>query len=117
MSVLSARLAELIARLPGKASPGWPDGEPFTLALAHGTMSVEIYAPRGTDPQTPHAQDELYIVQAGRAVLLLDGARHAADAGTVLFVPAGAEHRFLELSAEFVAWVVFWGPAGGERGP
>jgi glucosamine 6-phosphate synthetase-like amidotransferase/phosphosugar isomerase protein len=25
-------------------------------------MKVEIYAPRGTDPQTPHTRDELYVV-------------------------------------------------------
>jgi mannose-6-phosphate isomerase-like protein (cupin superfamily) len=115
MTVVGARAAELLARLPGKPSPGWPQGEPFTVALAHGTMSVEIFAPRGNDPQTPHAQDELYFVHAGSAALLVDGARHAAGAGTVLFVPARAEHRFVDLSPDFAAWVVFWGPDGGER--
>lgn len=114
MTILAAHAAQLLARLPAKASRDWPAGEPFTVALAHGTMSVEVYAPRGHDPQTPHEQDELYIVLQGRAVLEVEGERQDAPSGTVLFVPAHARHRFHELSADFAAWVVFWGPPGGE---
>ena len=112
---LSAQAPELLARLPGKPSPGWPDGETFTRALAHGSMSVEIYAPVGTDPQTPHEQDELYLVHTGRATFEMAGARHEVVPGTVFFVPARIEHRFVEFSRDFAAWVVFWGPPGGER--
>jgi len=35
--------------------------------------------------------------------------------GDVLFVAAGVEHRFLNISDDFSAWVVFWGPKGGEQ--
>lgn len=111
---LSATAAELLARLPGPKSPGWPDGETFTRALAHGSMSVEIYAPVGTDPQQPHDQDELYLVHTGSAVFELEGERHDVAAGTVFFVPAGARHRFLTFTRDFAAWVVFWGRKGGE---
>lgn len=31
-----------------------------------------------------------------------------------MFVPAGMTHRFEDFSADFVTWVVFWGPEGGE---
>src|SRR5579864_8195240 len=103
MTMLSAHAAQLLARLPAKPSPAWPDGEPFTVALAHGSMSVEVYAPRGHDPQTPHEQDELYLVFQGRAVLEVAGERRDAPTGTVLFVPAHAEHRFHELSPDFAA--------------
>src|SRR5438128_1326128 len=98
MEFLKTEATELLARLPGPPAPGWPDGETFTRALAHGSMSVELYAPVGTDPQTPHAQDELYLVHAGRAVFVLDGQRHAVGPGTVFFVPAGAPHRFVEFT-------------------
>ena len=37
--------------------------------------------------------------------------------GEVLFVPAGADHRFEEFTADFVTWVFFYGPEGGERDP
>ena len=114
MKFLAAHAAELLARLPAKPSPGWPDGETFALALAHGTMAVEIYAPIGTDPQTPHEQDELYLVHSGHAVFTMNGERHAVAPGTVFFVPARIEHRFVEFSADFATWVVFWGPPGGE---
>ncbi len=113
---LHASAAALLARLPGKTTPQWPQGERFIHALAHGTMSVELYAPAGTDPQTPHAQDELYIVHAGTATLVVAGEPVVCAAGTVVFVPARAEHRFESFSADFCAWVVFWGPAGGETG-
>ncbi len=34
----------------------------------------------------------------------------------MLFVAAGAEHRFEDFTQDFAAWVVFYGPEGGERG-
>ena len=46
--MMKAALSELMQRIPGKASAEWPSGEPFTLAFAHGTMSVEVYAPKDT---------------------------------------------------------------------
>ena len=58
---MKATSAELLNKIPGKASAEWPMGEPFALAFAHGSMSVEIYTPKATDIQTPHDQDELYF--------------------------------------------------------
>jgi mannose-6-phosphate isomerase-like protein (cupin superfamily) len=78
-------------------------------------MSVGLYAPVGKDPQTPHTQDEVYIVRSGYADFVMSGERHPCERGDVLFVAAGVEHRFESLSADFSAWVVFWGPDGGER--
>lgn len=56
---------QFLRRLPGPVSPRWPLGERFVRALAHGTLSVVLYAPRGTDPQPPHLQDQLYFIRAG----------------------------------------------------
>jgi mannose-6-phosphate isomerase-like protein (cupin superfamily) len=36
-------------------------------------------------------------------------------AGDLLFVPAGETHRFETFSGDFTAWVIFYGPEGGER--
>jgi quercetin dioxygenase-like cupin family protein len=41
--------------------------------------------------------------------------RHRFQAGDAFFVPAGQVHRFEHFSDDFVTWVVFWGPPGGER--
>ena len=48
-------VAEGLARLPG------PKGERFVELFGHGTLSVELYAPRGQDPQSPHTRDEVYV--------------------------------------------------------
>jgi mannose-6-phosphate isomerase-like protein (cupin superfamily) len=88
--------------------------EPFAVLLRHGTMSVELYAPVGADRQTPHEQDEIYIVASGTGVFSKAGERRSFGPGDVLFVEAGVEHRFEEFSTGFSTWVVFWGPKGGE---
>lgn len=111
---MKASVADLLARLPGPASAKWPDGERFATAFARGTMSVELYAPRGDDPQTPHAQDELYFIHAGTGTFRIADDTHAFAPGDCFFVAAGVEHRFSEFSDDFSAWVVFWGPQGGE---
>ncbi|MEY4979432.1 MAG: hypothetical protein RLZZ352_1702 [Pseudomonadota bacterium] len=104
--------------LPQPASARYPHGTPFVQAMAHGSMSVELFAPAtsalGQDIQQPHTQDELYMVQAGSSSFWLDGESFTVAPGDVLFVPAGKPHRFEAFSPDFVTWVVFYGPAGGE---
>ena len=101
-------LAEALGCLPG------PGGERFAVMLEHGTLAVEIYAPRGRDLQTPHDRDELYVVAQGEGMFLNGNTRHPFGTGDVLFVPAGVEHRFEDFSDDLVVWVVFYGPRGGE---
>jgi len=101
--------------------PGGPyvNGTPFVQALAHGSLRVELFAPAAAgldeDIQQPHAQDELYVVQHGQSGFWLDGQRLRVQVGDVLLVPAGAPHRFEDFSDDFVTWVIFYGPQGGER--
>ena len=86
----------------------------YGILLTHGTMELGYYQPRGSDPQQPHDQDEIYIVQSGSGTFLCDGVEKEFEPGEALFVPAGVEHRFTSFSDDFAAWVVFYGPAGGE---
>jgi len=86
----------------------------FVKLMEHGSMSVEIYRPVETDRQTPHLQDELYVIISGNGDFLNNGERKAFGPGDVLFVPAGIEHRFENFSVDFASWVIFYGPAGGE---
>lgn len=101
-------VAEAMTNLPG------PGGERFAELFEHGTLLVEIYAPRGHDPQQPHDRDELYIVVSGSGQFVNGAARHPFGPGDALFVPAGIEHRFEEFGDDLVVWVVFYGPKGGE---
>jgi mannose-6-phosphate isomerase-like protein (cupin superfamily) len=80
-----------------------------------GTLSLELYAPQGRDDQKPHTQDELYVVVAGHGEFVNGAERHPFQAGDVIFVPAGVEHRFEQFSDDFQTWVIFYGPQGGEQ--
>jgi len=86
----------------------------FAYAHRHGTMRLGLYAPRLDDIQTPHRQDELYFVATGSGVFVKAGERRRFDTGDAIFVEAGAEHRFEDFTGDFAAWVIFWGPDGGE---
>jgi len=102
-----ASLSEALARLPGA------DGERFATVIEHGTLTVEIYAPRGTDPQKPHTRDEVYVVMSGTGWFVNGPDRHRFAPGDVLFVPAGVEHRFEEFTDDLALWAMFCTPQGG----
>ena len=89
-------------------------GQDFIQLLRHGTMKVEWYAPQEVDKQSPHLQDELYFIAAGNGTFYNNGIRHPFNAGDVLFVQAGHEHRFENFTDDFATWVIFYGPDGGE---
>ena len=86
----------------------------FMKQMEHGTMSVEYYKPAGEDLQTPHLQDELYVIASGSGDFNLAGEVYSFEAGDVLFVPAGMKHGFENYSTDFATWVIFYGPIGGE---
>ena len=102
-------LADALSRLPGAK------GEPFAVVFEHGTLSVEIFAPRGADTQQPHTRDEVYVVARGSGEFVNEGARQRVSAGDFLFVPARGPHRFENFSEDFAVWVFFYGPEGGEQ--
>lgn len=114
-AILKASAKELLARIPGPVTKDWLDGERFTRAFAHGSMSVEFYAPEEHDPQTPHSQDEIYIIHTGSGEFVVEDRHTNCKAGDALFVAAGIPHRFENFTANFSTWVVFWGPEGGEQ--
>lgn len=50
-------LSELINHFPDN-----PEVMRFHYAFRHGTMKIGVYGPKDIDTQTPHKQDELYII-------------------------------------------------------
>jgi mannose-6-phosphate isomerase-like protein (cupin superfamily) len=99
---------DALGRLPG------PEGERYVELFQHGTLSVELYAPRGSDPQTPHTRDEVYVVVQGSGQFRNGHTRHPFGPGDLLFVPAGVVHRFEDFTDDLAVWVLFYGPEGGE---
>jgi mannose-6-phosphate isomerase-like protein (cupin superfamily) len=101
-------VAGALAQLPG------PDGQRFATIFEHGSLLVEIYTPRGTDPQQPHTRDEAYFVASGSGDYVCGETRTAFGPTDFLFAAAGVSHRFENFTDELVVWVIFYGPEGGE---
>jgi mannose-6-phosphate isomerase-like protein (cupin superfamily) len=78
-----------------------------TVTLSSGVYRIPA---GGVDDQSPHAQDEVYVVTAGRAELDVEGRRSPVGPGTVAFVPRRVEHRFVEISEDLEVAVVFAPP-------
>jgi mannose-6-phosphate isomerase-like protein (cupin superfamily) len=101
-------IGEGLRRLPT------PQGKRFTTVFEHGTLVVEVYAPRGHDPQQPHARDEVYVVASGRGEFVAGDERTEFGPGDFLFAAAGVPHRFENFTEDLALWVMFYGPEGGE---
>jgi mannose-6-phosphate isomerase-like protein (cupin superfamily) len=113
-----------------------PDGgEPndWVVHLSTGDLSLGTYCipAGGLDDQTPHTEDEIYVVRSGRATLKAGpGPAEASTAeastaeastaevgpGSVIFVPAGETHTFTDVT-EDLALLVFFAPPYGSRAP
>jgi mannose-6-phosphate isomerase-like protein (cupin superfamily) len=91
-----------------------PAGNLAVPIFGHGSLAVELYTPSGHDPQQPHDRDEVYVVARGAGTFFDGSQRHSVAPGSFLFVAARQPHRFEDFSADFVVWVFFYGPVGGE---
>ncbi|HXF64931.1 MAG TPA: dimethylsulfonioproprionate lyase family protein [Caldilineaceae bacterium] len=84
--------------------------------LKQPAMSAGLYrlAAGATDPQHPHSEDEVYYVVSGRAQIRIEGEDRPVGPGSLVYVPAHAEHRFHSIDQELVV-LVFFAPAEGSR--
>lgn len=89
-------------------------GKAYHEFLRRPSMSVGHYVlpAGGTDPQTPHQEDEVYVILRGRARIRVGGREEDVGPGSVVFVPAGLEHRFHDIEEELETFVVFAPPEG-----
>jgi mannose-6-phosphate isomerase-like protein (cupin superfamily) len=112
--------------------PFWP-GKPHTahartkpIVLHASSVETDLYAEwvrsqrlsagvyrlpaGGVDGQTPHTEDEVYVVTRGAASLSVEGVVTPMRPGSMAFVPERAEHRFVDISEDFETVVVFAPP-------
>ena len=68
-----------------------------------------------TDPQRPHAEDELYYVVRGRSKFLGGDQVVEVGPGSVLYVAKQLEHRFFDIT-EDLEILVFFAPAETKGG-
>src|SRR5262245_45315744 len=100
-----------IARVAGERAAS---GRLYREFLRRPSLSVGLYelAAGSEDPQKPHTEDESYYVLNGRARFRSGGDDRPVAAGSVIFVPAGEEHRFHSITEDLALLVVF-APAEG----
>ncbi|MDQ4068919.1 MAG: cupin domain-containing protein [Actinomycetota bacterium] len=79
-------------------------------ALSAGLYRLGVGA---SDQQAPHQEDEVYVVLAGRGSIDLEGDRARVSPGTVVYVPKGMQHRFVDITEDLDVLVVFAPPESG----
>lgn len=73
------------------------------------SLSCGLYhLPAGSqDMQTPHDEDEVYLVLEGKAMMKTGDEPLEVTAGTVLFVKATETHSFFEIEEDMTLMVFF----------
>ncbi len=80
--------------------------------LRERNMSAGLYAlpAGGADAQSPHGQDEIYLVVSGRASITVGDETTVVARGSVVYVPAKVPHRFHHITEDLRVLVVFSPP-------
>ena len=75
-------------------------------------LSVGLYVlpAGGTDPQSPHTEDEVYYVVRGKAKILVAEESRDVQAGSIVYVAKNVAHRFHSIE-EDITVLVFFAPA------
>jgi mannose-6-phosphate isomerase-like protein (cupin superfamily) len=86
--------------------------DPWTEFERSDSLSAGLYVLQTgeADLQTPHNEDEIYVVMSGTARFVASGEPVDVGPGTVLFVPAHEPHRFEEIQGPLRLVVVFAPP-------
>src|SRR5580704_15416210 len=79
-------------------------GKRYLEFLRVPALSAGVYVlPAGSaDPQSPHKEDEMYYVVRGRARMRAGSEDQVVSEGSIIFVAAGNEHRFYEITEELM---------------
>jgi mannose-6-phosphate isomerase-like protein (cupin superfamily) len=74
------------------------------------SMGLYVLPAGGTDPQSPHTEDEVYYVVSGKAQIQVAKEDRAVQAGSIVYVAKNVEHRFHSIKEELTV-IVFFAPA------
>ena len=100
-----------------ESQAGIPAGERSARVWQRGSLDVAFALPVPPKDQLPHTQDEIYIIIRGRGVVIHNGKQDSFEPGDIVFVAAGTEHQFADVSEDLALWRVFYGPHGGDVPP
>ena len=87
-------------------------GRPYEEVLRVEALSAGVYKlDAGTvDPQTPHREDEVYVVLAGSGSVEIAGEREEISPGSLVYVPLDVPHQFVDIIEDLELLVVFAPP-------
>ena len=71
------------------------------------SMGLYVLPAGGTDPQSPHTEDEVYYVVDGKAKIKVAGEDRAVQAGSIVYVAKNVKHRFHSIEEELTVIVIF----------
>jgi mannose-6-phosphate isomerase-like protein (cupin superfamily) len=89
-------------------------GEPWLEFMRYPAISVGLYVlePNEPDRQSPHTEDEIYYVVAGRARISVGDEVRPVGPGDVIYVATAVPHHFHDITERLSLLVVF-APAEG----
>ena len=74
------------------------------------SMGFYVLPAGGTDPQSPHTEDEVYYVVSGKAKIRFGDEDRDVSAGSIVYVAKNAAHKFHSIEEELQV-LVFFAPA------
>ena len=80
------------------------------LKVPDMSMGLYVLPAAGTDPQSPHTEDEVYYVVSGKAKIKVADDDRDVQAGSIIYVAKNVEHRFHSIE-EKLTILVFFAPA------
>src|ERR1700690_1619875 len=82
-------------------------GKAYLEFLRIPELSMGLYElpAGGTDPQSPHSEDEIYYVVSGRAQITVAEEEHAVQAGSIIYVEKKVAHRFHSIEEDLTILV------------
>jgi mannose-6-phosphate isomerase-like protein (cupin superfamily) len=87
-------------------------GEAWIEFLRAPALSMGVYAlaAGADDTQSPHTEDEVYLVVSGSGILRVEDLDQPVQAGSVVYVEADASHHFHSITEDLTT-LVFFAPA------
>ncbi len=99
---------KFLTGLPLPADEKWKDGVFDVEPFVKGNVRLVFFAPRGTDYQTFHEEDEFYFIVRGAGELIIENERFSCAVGDAVFVAAKAAHHFENFTDDFATWAIFF---------
>ena len=86
--------------------------KPYLEFIRTRSMSVGLYVldAGAIDEQSPHFEDEVYVVVSGRSRFTAANKARDVEPGDTIFVPAGVPHQFHDITEQLRVIVVFAPP-------